>query len=52
MSATETVDLVSIPGSVKAKTKKFGFAAASLFDVGNEEGQCEASTVWSRLVVA
>ena len=48
-SATETVDLGSIPGRVKPKTIKLVFTA-SLLDVQQSKGQCKASTVCGRQV--
>ena len=48
-SATETVDSGSIPGLVKPKTIKMKFIA-SLLDVQQLKGHCEASTVCSRQV--
>ena len=48
-SATETVDSGSIPGRVKPRTVKFVFTA-SLLDVQQLKGQCEASTAYGRQV--
>ena len=47
--ATETVDSGSIPGWVKPKTIAMVFSA-SLLDVQQLQGQCEASAVCGRLV--
>ena len=46
-SATEAVDTGSIPGRVKPKTIKIGITA-SLLDVQQLKGQCEASNVCGR----
>ena len=46
-SATEAVDSGSIPGRVQPKTIKLGFTA-SLLDVQQLKGQCEASAVCGR----
>ena len=46
-SATEAVDTGSIPGRVKPKTIKLVFTA-SLLDVQQLKGQCEASIVCGR----
>ena len=48
-SATEAVDLGSIPGRVKPKTIKVVFTA-SLLDVQQLKEQCEASSVCGRQV--
>ena len=48
-SATEAIDSGSISGWVKPKTKKLVFTA-SLLDVQQLKGQCEASAVCGRQV--
>ena len=48
-SATKTIDTGSIPGRVKPKTIKLVFTA-SLLDVQQLKGECEASTVCDRQV--
>ena len=50
-SATETVNLGSIPGWVKPKTIKLIFTAF-LPDVQQQQGQCEASPVCGGQVAA
>ena len=50
-SATEAVDTGSIPGRVKPKTNEL-VSTASLLDVQQLKGQCEASTMGGRQVAA
>ena len=50
-SATEVVDSGSIPSQVKPKTYKTVFTA-SLIEVQQLKGECEASTVCGRQVAA
>ena len=50
-SATETVDLGSIPGPVKPKTIKIGIYSFSL-DIQQLKRQCKASTKCGRQVAA
>ena len=51
-SATKAVDSGSIPNRVKPKTIKTLVFTASLFDVLQLNGQCEASAVCGRQVGA